>query len=342
MNAEYLDTLVSPCLTKYDNTPHFLMELSKQEYTTLEHCCIHISGIRWYKSSTTCTKEHQTEFNSIKIGKGIKQNTISNIIHLNIDRSKRKMVLIIIDKDECLKCPQDVTILNTMLSMQKQKQPKSKHLGSGKVVLMMAVKPRKICVNVKHNRVKWSRLILEMCEYCKSNILESSMVNHHSSKGRIHSFGYQGIFKKVNSSSVGLYAIKQRFNDDRQDDVEAIAKTVEEKISIEMSFALQQIDKIVVNIGRLLLPVIDVAHSKQYNFGDIGMIKNDNASPSMWNTNVCVNASTGDFHTEKDTSYTLITVPSQEQKEQKKMETSIASYSNLMQIRQYHFLCQLI
>ena len=34
---------------------------------------------------------------------------------------------------------------------------------------------------------------------------------------------------------------------------------------------------------------------------------------------MCVNASTGDFHTEKDTSYTLITVPSQEIKEQKKI-----------------------
>ena len=99
--------------------------------------------------------------------------------------------------------------------------------------------------------------------------------------------------------------------------MEAIAKTIEEMISFEMSFALEQIAKIVVNVDRLLLSVIDVAHSKQYNFGDIGMIKNHNASDSMWNTNVCVNASTGDFHTEKDTSYTLITVPSQEQKEQK-------------------------
>ena len=37
----------------------------------------------------------------------------------------------------------------------------------------------------------------------------------------------------------------------------------------------------------------------------------------MWDTNVCVNASTGEFHTEKDTSYTLITVPQQDFKSQK-------------------------
>ena len=60
MNAEYLENLVSPCLTKFDNTPHFLIELSIEEYKTLKHCCIHISGIRWYKSSTACTKEYQT------------------------------------------------------------------------------------------------------------------------------------------------------------------------------------------------------------------------------------------------------------------------------------------
>ena len=318
MNAEYLDTLVSPCLTKYDNTPHFLMELSKQEYTTLEHCCIHISDIHFYKSKTAFTEVNQTEFNSIKIGKGIQQSRLSNIIHLNIDRSKRKMLLIIMDKDECWKCPQDAITLNTMLSMQKHKRPNIKHQGSGKVILMMAIKARKNSIKMQHKRVQWSRLIQEMCNYCKDNILESNMVKHHSSKGRIHSFGYQGVFKKVKNSSVGLYAIKQRFNDDRQHGVEAISKTIEEMISVEMSFALEQIAKIVVNVDRLLLPVMDVADRKQHDFGDIGMKKDHDLSASMWNTNVCVNASTGDFHTEKDTSYSLITVPSQKQKAQKK------------------------
>ena len=110
---------MSPCFTKFDNTPHFLIELSTDEYKSLEHCCIHISGIRWYKSMSSRKELYHTEFNSIRIGNGIQHNKESNIIHLNIDRSKRKLVLIVIDKEECSKCPQDVIILNTMLSMHK-------------------------------------------------------------------------------------------------------------------------------------------------------------------------------------------------------------------------------
>ena len=38
----------------------------------------------------------------------------------------------------------------------------------------------------------------------------------------------------------------------------------------------------------------------------------------MWKTNVCVNATAGQFHTEKDTSYTIITVPMQDYGKQKR------------------------
>ena len=114
-----------------------------------------------------------------------------------------------------------------------------------------------------------------------------------------------------------MYAIKQRFKDERQHEVEAISKTIEEMISVEMSFASEQIAKIVVNAERLILPVMDAADKKQQKLGYIGIKKDHDLSASMWNTNVCVNASTGDFNTEKDTSHTLIRVPLQEHKAQK-------------------------
>ena len=96
------------------------------------------------------------------------------------------------------------------------------YLGSGIVVLMMAIKNTKTPNILEDKRVVWSCLIIEMCEYCKSNVLEYNMVNHPGSCGNINSFGYQGVFKEIKNSSVGLYGVRKRFEDERQEDVENI------------------------------------------------------------------------------------------------------------------------
>ena len=75
----------------------------------------------------------------------------------------------------------------------------------------------------------WSRLIIEMCKYCKNNILDSNMVNHHGSYSKVYSFGYQGVFKEITNSSDGLYEVRKRFEDERQEDVKHTARTIEEK-----------------------------------------------------------------------------------------------------------------
>ena len=61
------------------------------------------------------------------------------------------------------------------------------------------------------------------------------MVSHHESHGRIYAFGHQGVFKKVNNSTVGLYAIKKRHSNDRQLEVEQMADQIEDMITVEMN-----------------------------------------------------------------------------------------------------------
>ena len=46
------------------------------------------------------------------------------------------------------------------------------------------------------------------------------------------------------------------------------------------------------------------------------MKKAEDKCSAMWHINICVNVSTGEFHTENDCSYTLISVPKQNTKEQ--------------------------
>ena len=88
------------------------------------------------------------------------------------------------------------------------------------MVLMMAIKSTKSPKILQDKRILWSRLIIEICEYCKSIVLESNMVNHHGSCINIYSFGYQGVFKEINNSSVRLYGVRKWFEDKRQKDVE--------------------------------------------------------------------------------------------------------------------------
>ena len=116
---------------------------------------------------------------------------------------------------------------------------------------------------IEENQIIRAGLIIEMCEYCKDNIFESNMANHHSSLGQIHAFGYQGVFKRVQNSTVGLYEIQKRYKDDRQHDVEDAAITIEEMISVEISSASFQLSSIVENINKLLQPVMDIANEKQ-------------------------------------------------------------------------------
>ncbi len=100
----YLDKVVSSSLIKFDNTPHFLMELSQDEFATLEHCCIHITDIGFSKSTYSSQNKIHTAIQSIGMGKGIEYNQNANICKLNMDRSQHNTVLITVNKEECFKC----------------------------------------------------------------------------------------------------------------------------------------------------------------------------------------------------------------------------------------------
>ena len=262
---QYLQQNVAPSLTKHENTPHFLMELSKFEYETLKNNCIHVSDVRFLKCTASTTPIITTVFGRVDYGRNVNFNVEDNSKILQLDRCKRKIVLVTIDKLECHKCYQDLQILNTLLS--------SSSSGSGIVVLMMAIKASKLPLEIKDKRIVWARLIIDMCQHCKPNILHSNMVTHHSSRGQIYSFGYQGVFKLVKNSTVGLYEVRKRYIDERQIEVQDIATTIENMISVEMQLATHTLSKIVGHVDQLILPVLDTANKLQSKYGNISLKK---------------------------------------------------------------------
>ena len=103
---------------------------------------------------------------------------------------------------------------------------------------------------------------------------------------------------------------------------------IEDMITVEMNLAKLTLSKIVQQVERLILPALDVAHDMQRQYSDINLKLRGQSCDNMWSTNVCINATTEEYHTEKDTSYTLITVPLQNFNLQKKVVIYMTLSSN--------------
>ena len=70
-------------------------------------------------------------------------------------------------------------------------------------------------------------------------------------------------------------------------------------------------EKKIPNISKLISPLLDVAFQKQEKIGNINFVGGDSTRYGVWHTSICVNATTEIFHTEKDVTYTLISIPGQ-------------------------------
>ena len=111
----YLNDMVSSTFMIYDNSPHFLMELSKHEYSMIQKYCIHVGGINFVQSKQGSNKKTHTTFESVKYGAYVSRHTHEGKEMLNLNRTKRKMNLITMNKSECEKSPSNVHIINTCL-----------------------------------------------------------------------------------------------------------------------------------------------------------------------------------------------------------------------------------
>ena len=159
-NNSYLIKQVSPSLTNQNNTPHFLMELSQDEYKILKPNSIHIVGVSFTKCSSSLQRNMISEFHFIQIGRNIQTTKVGMNTTINMDRIKRKKILITINKSECHTSSSNVQILNTRLDLRNNKKSNLDYVGSGIVVLMMGIKKTKKQNSLDDKRVVWSRLII--------------------------------------------------------------------------------------------------------------------------------------------------------------------------------------
>ena len=86
---------------------------------------------------------------------------------------------------------------------------------------------------------------------------------------------------------------------------------MEELTAAEIQLSLMSIAKYFPKINLLLMPILHAANELQKELGDIGLQNVKTSRSGVWQSQVCVNATTKQFHIEKDCSYTIISVPKQ-------------------------------
>jgi hypothetical protein len=293
--------------------PHVLIEFSRREHSRFKDNTIHLIGLNVDNKTKTIIWS-KVEFGSnIKFKKTSECSQKSRIYNeMYLSKMKYRHMFITASKSECMKYfPSLITSSSTPNTEQ-----------SGVVVLMASLLKQVSTSNKCWNIQDFSRI-----KKCKPNIIKTS--NHHNSSGYYASFGNKGSFDKATSSSVGQYVTKKSASIKSQCIIIQEAATYEQYVANEISRAINDLNSFIPKIKSIISPVIDTCFELQSSIKDINIKKGYASNDGCWQSSLCVDAVTGQFHNEQDCTYTLISVPRQD---------TIESNKNS---NKYHFLFEL-
>ena len=92
---------------------------------------------------------------------------------------------------------------------------------------------------------------------------------------------------------------------------ETNADEMDDDLIDQLVVGITNLETLVLNLRQLVTLIINVAYDLQGNVGDINLVKVPTFSYGLWNLQVCVNANTAEFHTEKNCVFTMITITQQ-------------------------------
>jgi len=231
---------------------------------------------------------------------------------INLHQMTRNYIAITANKKDCIGNCDDVTAVPASYrqsTMDKGKKRIRKGTtndgnGSGIVLLFLCVLPNSN--KSEASEMNWNDEAVANLKFSKNNILKSSKAKHFDSTGEYYLFGNTGNFGMVDNSSVGIYSSKVYKNVERQRKAKVIADEMESSSAIEVGYGVQKLSGVIPNLHKLLSPVVDVAFDMQVDHGDVNLKLVKTSSSGLWQSKVCINATTKKWHTENDCSYTLV------------------------------------
>ena len=234
-------------------------------------------------------------------------------IEIDLNRTKLKYIMITALKHECQGYIPSLIVSSSVNNVKP----------SGKVVLLTTT-----LKNINPTEKIWSIDDYNMIKKSKPNILSSN--THFNSKGFYVSFGNKGSFEKNAQTSVGQYANKRTSSATKQFLIDTIANKYEGHIADDISRSTNDLSKYLPKIKSIISPIIATAYELQSSIRNINIKEGYASNSGCWQTSICIDATTGEFHTEKDCTYTLISIPNQN------------TISSKTAGNNYHFLFSLI
>ena len=279
------------------SSPHVLIELSEIEWKRVKDNCIHLDGF----SVQTSNKVSTVLWEKVTIGKNLRLKKKSNCndgFHhykeIDLNRTKSNMLMITALKNECQTYIPSLIVSSSVNNIKP----------SGKVVLLTTVFKK-----INSSEKVWSIDDFNMIKKSKPNILKSN--THFNSNGFYASFGNKGSFEKNEQSSVGQYTNKRSSSSSKQFLIDVVANEYERFVADDISRCTNDLSSILPKIKTIISPIISTAYELQSSIRNINIKEGYASHSGCWQTSICMDATTGQFHTEKDCTYTLISIPNQ-------------------------------
>ena len=137
----------------------------------------------------------------------------------------------------------------------------------------------------------WNATHHEIMSKHKSTVITSDK-KHHGSLGKYYSYGNKANFGQKNLSSIGQYASKKTNLDSHLHGL-----CIEELSQNEMEISVEQLSKHLPLLKKLLSPIVSMANKIQSTVGSINLKQTSASEKGIWQTCMCVNAQTTEYHT---------------------------------------------
>ena len=175
-----------------------------------------------------------------------------------------------------------------------------------------------ICRNISNknkNLITFSNEELKILKKIRPNQIRLQGMKHHRSSGTIYSQGYTAKYEKIGTDlrSFNEYVTKKKTSSKLDSELMKNHNLIEMKIYKHVYLSLTECARYCHNIFEQYSSKISKLQHHfdlHYDMSD-GYIKKLVTS-GVLNAHLCINAMTEDSHTEQDSSYTLISVPKQE------------------------------
>ena len=303
-----------------NETPLILVEPSVREWKQYKPYSIHFSGASIYNTSENKAERYNNiSYDTYEFGTHLqkykddhmkeKLECISNvddeklmIDELLIDRMRKMRLFLTTTKEDALKINPNALFVTTS---NKLSCSTHRHKPSGVVIIA-------VCQKTDEKSHCWTEDIQKKLRFSKPNIVNNKKTAHFDSQGYIASFGNKGFYGMVDdSSSVNQYANKQSTNKQTQKKIDDTATELEMLCALQVNAGVSLLNRVLSQTSDIIAPLLKVGFDLQVEHGDINFQEVATSQDGLWHSEICENAITKIFHTERDPTYTLICTPEQ-------------------------------